>query len=157
MFRIETSTWGIFPLMSMECPPSLLITFGWKSILLDIRTVTWVCLLGKPFSSPYFWDGVCLCCWGVFLACSIMMDPVYSLSGHFTGNWVHWCWEVLMTNGCSLLLFCCWKWYCVCVCVCVCVLFFWVFCEMINFLCFLGYSYPPCIGVLLLVSSVWLD
>jgi hypothetical protein len=29
MSRIETSSWWIFPLMSMKCPsPSLLITFG---------------------------------------------------------------------------------------------------------------------------------
>jgi hypothetical protein len=42
----------------------------------------------------------------------------------------------------------------VCVCVCVCMyvfLFFWFCCEMINFLCFLGCSYPPCVGVFLLV------
>ena len=46
MFRIETSSWCIFPLMNMKCPfPSLLITFGSTSILLYIRTTTPVSFL----------------------------------------------------------------------------------------------------------------
>jgi hypothetical protein len=37
------------------------------------------------------------------------------------------------------------------------IFFFFVCCEMLNFLSFLGYSYPPCIGDFLAVSSVVLD
>ena len=60
MFRIETS-WWIFPLTGVKYPsPYLLITFGWKSILLDIAMATPVCSLEpfswKTFSSPLLWD-----------------------------------------------------------------------------------------------------
>jgi hypothetical protein len=44
--------------------------------------------------------------------------------------------------------------------VCVILFFFLcVCCEMINFLCFLGYSYssPPCVKIFILVSSVGLE
>jgi hypothetical protein len=46
------------PLMGMKYPsPSLLITFGWKSILLDIRMATPACFLGssawKTFPALY--------------------------------------------------------------------------------------------------------
>jgi hypothetical protein len=37
IFRIETSSWRILPLMSVKCPSlSFLITLGLKSILNDI-------------------------------------------------------------------------------------------------------------------------
>jgi hypothetical protein len=52
----------------------------------------------------------------------------------------------------SFWYFCCWKWFYVCM-----ILFFWFVVEMFNFLCFLGLSYPPCVGDLVLVSSVGLD
>jgi hypothetical protein len=47
--------------------PSLLITFGWKSILLDIRVPTLACILGPFFWKPFFQSLKDLCCWGVFL------------------------------------------------------------------------------------------
>jgi hypothetical protein len=51
MFRIDMSSWWIFNLVSMKCPsPSLLINFGSKSILLDIRMATPACFLG-----PFVW------------------------------------------------------------------------------------------------------
>ena len=41
MLRIEKSSWLVFPLISMKCPSlSLLVNFGLKSILLDIRMTT---------------------------------------------------------------------------------------------------------------------
>ena len=44
MFRIESSSWRILPLMSMKSPSlSFLITLGWKSILSDIRMATPAC------------------------------------------------------------------------------------------------------------------
>ena len=49
MFRIENFSWWIFPLMNMKCSSSShLITFCWKSILLD-RLKTPACFLG-PFA-----------------------------------------------------------------------------------------------------------
>ena len=42
IFRIESSSWQILPLMSMKCPLfSFSITLGWKSILFDIRIDIW--------------------------------------------------------------------------------------------------------------------
>jgi hypothetical protein len=46
----------------------------------------------------------------------------------------------------------------VCVSVSVCVFLFLGFCsEMISFLYFLECSFPPCVGVFLLVFSVGLE
>jgi hypothetical protein len=58
MFKTESSSWWIFPLMSMKCPfPTFLITFVLKSILLVIRKATPACFLGlfacKVFSQPF--------------------------------------------------------------------------------------------------------
>ena len=51
IFRIESSSWQILPLMSIKCPSlSFLITLGWKSILSDIRMATPACSLG-----PFVW------------------------------------------------------------------------------------------------------
>jgi hypothetical protein len=99
------------PLMSMQCPSSsFLITFNWKSILLNIRMATLAWFLGsfawKNFFSLWFSGSVCVCHWGVFPVCSKMLSPVYisSLLAHVfvLGNWVHWCWEILGTNDCCL-------------------------------------------------------
>jgi len=58
MFRIEMTFWWIFPLMNMKCPsPSLLITIGCKSILLDIRMAAPVCFL-VPIAFPAFYPEV---------------------------------------------------------------------------------------------------
>jgi hypothetical protein len=54
MFTIETFSWWIFPLMKNRCPSlSHLITFGWKSILLDIMISTPDCFL-RPFAWMIF-------------------------------------------------------------------------------------------------------
>lgn len=54
VFRIEMYSWWICPLMSMKCTSlSLLISFGWKSILLDIRIPTPACSMG-PFAWKTF-------------------------------------------------------------------------------------------------------
>jgi hypothetical protein len=51
IFRIESSSWKILPLMSMKCSSlSFLITLGWKSILFDIRMATPAC-----FFWPFAW------------------------------------------------------------------------------------------------------
>jgi hypothetical protein len=50
VFRIESSSWKILPLMSMKCPSlSFLIIMGWKLILFDIRMDTPACFFG-PFA-----------------------------------------------------------------------------------------------------------
>ena len=50
IFRIESSSWRLLPLMSMKCPSlSFLITLGWKSILFDIRMATPACFF-RPFA-----------------------------------------------------------------------------------------------------------
>ena len=159
VLRIEKSCWYIFPLMSMKCPsPSLLITFGRKFILFDIRMTTPACFL-ELFSWKTFVQlvslSVCLCYWDVFLVCTRMMDPVYisSLLAYvfLLENWVHWCWELLKTDDCYCY-FCCLRWYFLFV-----ICFFWVCCEMINFLCFLWCSYHPCVGVAFPIFFVGLD
>ena len=41
IFRIESSSWRILPLLRMKCPSlSFVITTGWKTILFDIRMAT---------------------------------------------------------------------------------------------------------------------
>ena len=82
MFRTKTFSWWIFPLMNMKCPSlSCLITFGWKSILLDIKLVSPTCFLEpfswKPFYSLILWGSVSLCYWSVFLVCSKMLDQFF--------------------------------------------------------------------------------
>ena len=44
MFKTESSSWQILPLVRMKCPSlSFLITFGWKLILFNIRMATPAC------------------------------------------------------------------------------------------------------------------
>ena len=55
----------------------------------------------------------------MFLVCSRMMDPVFSFLFFayvfLLGNWVYWCWQILITSNCYFLLFwCCWCSVCVC-------------------------------------------
>jgi hypothetical protein len=80
MFRIESSSWVIFALMSMKYPSlPFLITFGWKLILIDIKMpspVSWEHLL-ELFSSLSLSDSVCLFQWGVFPVSSNMLSSVY--------------------------------------------------------------------------------
>jgi hypothetical protein len=50
IFRIESSSWKILPLMSMNCHSlPFLITLGWKLILFDIRMATPACFF-RPFA-----------------------------------------------------------------------------------------------------------
>ena len=50
IFRIESFSWKILPMMSMKCPfLSFLMTLGWKSILFDIRMATPACFF-RPFA-----------------------------------------------------------------------------------------------------------
>jgi hypothetical protein len=93
--RIETFSWYIFPLMSIKYPSwSCLITFGWTSVLLDIRIVTPACFLGQFawktfFSALYcevvsgFVTNVCFLyaakCW------ILLMQPVYYLMPFYWG------------------------------------------------------------------------
>ena len=50
IFRIESSSWKILTLMYMKCPSlHFLITWGWKSILFDIRMSTPACFF-RPFA-----------------------------------------------------------------------------------------------------------
>ena len=68
--------------MSMQCPsPSFLITFGWKSILLDIRMATPACFLGpfawKLFFPTFYFEGI-----SVF-------DSVFSCMQQNAGSWLH--------------------------------------------------------------------
>lgn len=81
MFRTETFSWWIFPLMNIMYPsPSLLISFGCKSILLDIRLATPICFLvpfaWRLFSSLLLYSSVCLYRCGVFHVCNKMLDSV---------------------------------------------------------------------------------
>ena len=55
---LKRSSWWIFHLVSMKCPfPSLLINFGWKSTLLDIKIAIPACFLDpfawKTISQPF--------------------------------------------------------------------------------------------------------
>jgi hypothetical protein len=50
MFRIESTSCRILPLMSMKCRSlSFLITFGGKSILFSIRMSIFACFL-RPYA-----------------------------------------------------------------------------------------------------------
>jgi hypothetical protein len=53
MFRTETFSWQIFPLMNMKCPSKCFVIFCRKSTLLDIRMATPACFLG-PFAWKTF-------------------------------------------------------------------------------------------------------
>ena len=77
-----------------------------KSILLDIWMTTPSCFLGpvpleKPFAACYF-GVVSIFAVSVFLVCGRMMDRVYVFSllacAFSSGDSVHECWEILMTN-----------------------------------------------------------
>jgi hypothetical protein len=47
MFRIVISSWQLFPLINIQSPSlSLLISFGLKSVLLDIKMAALACFLG---------------------------------------------------------------------------------------------------------------
>jgi hypothetical protein len=106
IWGIDIQNWDAnlvdFPLMCMKCPSlSCLINFGSKSVLLDIRMAIASCFLGpitwKKISSPLLWGHVYLWCWGVFLVCPRMMNPVFTsillICVFLLGNWVHWCWR----------------------------------------------------------------
>jgi hypothetical protein len=72
----------VFPIISMWRPsPSFLITFGYKSILLDIGITTPPCFLGpfawKIFSILLLWGNICLWLWSMFSVCSKILDPIY--------------------------------------------------------------------------------
>ena len=59
-----------------------MITFGWKSILLDIRMATPACFLGSYaweifFSSLLVWSSVCLFPWGGFPVSRKMLGSIY--------------------------------------------------------------------------------
>ena len=93
---------GILFLWWVQCVHAYLslINFGWKS-----RVVTPACFFGsfawKTFSRPFLWGNVYVYCWGVFFVCSKIMDPVFApillVYIFLLGNWVYWCWEILMS------------------------------------------------------------
>jgi len=66
-------------------------------------------LLRKLFPSHSLWGSICLCLWGVFLACSKMLGPLYlSILLVFVfllENWFCWCWEILRNSNFHFLLF----------------------------------------------------
>ena len=78
--------------LELRCPPfgcsfaeyevSLVDYLKLKVYLLDTRMATpacfMICLHGKAFSSPYYWDNDYLCCRDVFPFHSRMMDSVYA-------------------------------------------------------------------------------
>lgn len=134
--------------------------FDAMSILLDIRISTPVCILGpfawKYFSSLLVWSSVRFWHWCVFPVCNKILGPVYIprlLAYVFLlGNWFHWCWQILTINDGWFLLF-----LLLVVVLCLCGSLLLDCCEMINFLFFLGWCFPPCVGVFILLSSVGLD
>ena len=96
---------GIFSLMNMRPSLSHLITFGWKSILLNIRMELPTCFLGPFACKTFFFSCLLLCsvhlCYGdEVLLCRKVLDPfcVSSLLAYLLlGNWVCWYWEILKT------------------------------------------------------------
>ena len=61
IFRTESSSWKILPLIRMKCPSlSFLITLGWKSILFDMRLANPACYFGQLLRKlfPAFHSGV---------------------------------------------------------------------------------------------------
>ena len=94
------SYWGIFFLRVWHVLSYLLVTFGWKSILLDVRMATPACFLGL-FPALYS-EVISVFAAVVFLVCRRMMDPVYTssllASVFLLVNWVYWCWEILIND-----------------------------------------------------------
>ena len=101
--------------------PSHLITFGWKSILLDIRMATQLVSSDQFLEklSSLFTLRLYLSLPLRFLSCrrqnagSFLCNQVLAW-GFLFWNWVHWCWDILKQMIVSSSYFCCWKWYYVC-------------------------------------------
>ena len=93
--KCSTFSWWIFPLMNMKCHSSLYMIplveslfywmLGWQLLL-----VSWDHFLGRTFSTLLLWNSACVCYWGVFLACSKMLDLVCisSLLACLFNRWV---------------------------------------------------------------------
>lgn len=103
--------------MSRQCSSLyLLINFGLKSILLDIKMVTQACFLG-PFPWNIIFPFFLILSWclslmlGVFLWFSSRMDHVFPsilfVSVFLLGNWDHWRWEISISSAYWFLLFYC--------------------------------------------------
>ena len=107
-------------------------------------------LFGRIFSSLLLWSSVCICYWDVFPVCTEMLNSVYVSSlltyTFLLGNWVHWYYEILKTNDCCLLSFLLLE-----VKLRLCVSLLWICCKKNNFLLFLGCSFPPFIGIFLVL------
>ena len=93
--------------------------FWLKSILLDIRMATPACFLvlftWKIFPHPFTLRQ----CLSLLLRCvsytqqneeSCFCIHSVSLWKFLLENWVHLCWEILMSTNCLFLLFWCWFW-----------------------------------------------
>jgi hypothetical protein len=141
MFRIEVSSWWIFPFMSIRVLPHLfLLLMVEKSIVLDIRMATSTCFFGlcswKSLFPPFtmrkcLWFFVLFCLFGVFClfvclfvcfavvfcVCCRMLGPFYESSVLacviLLVNRVHWCRKILMTNDFSscFLFICLFGWF----------------------------------------------
>ena len=160
MLKIEILSWLIFPLMNMKYPSSsYLITFGWKSILLDIRMATLACFL-KPFAWKTFFNpftlSYCLSLLMRHVTCTHQNSGsslgIQSLSlCLFIRGWVHYYWEILKTDDSSWYV-CFYKWLYM-----LMFFSFWLCYKMLSILSFVWSRYLPCVGVFLLGSSVGLD
>lgn len=158
---IDVQNWDImlvyFPLICMQCPfPSLFIISDWKSILPDIRLAAAAWLLGpfayRPFVQSFIlWQ--CLSLWlSCISVCNRSIDSVYASTPldcvFLFGKWICSCSEILIINDCFYLVF--WFWF-------ACVSLGWFYYAIISFLCFIEFSYSPCLGVLLVASWLVMD
>lgn len=122
-----------------------------------LHFVSSVHLLGKPFTSPLFWVSFCfvdeVCFWYVVDWWTPFKYPVcwpVSFYRWIESIDVERYWWRMLVSSCHFVVGG--------DTVCLFVLpLFWFWCEMTNFLCFLGYSYLHCVGIFLLVYSTGLD
>jgi hypothetical protein len=75
-----------------------------KSTLFYIRMATASSILCLFSAIPLHWDSAYSSCWSIFLVYSIVTEPI-EVSSLLTCffllvNWVHWYWEILVTNDC---------------------------------------------------------
>lgn len=114
-----------------------------------LRLDSWVHLLYRPFVQSFIlWQ--CLSLWlSCISICNRSIDSVYASTlldyVFLFGKWICSCSEILIINDCFYLVF--WFWF-------ACVSLGWFYYAIISFLCFIEFSYSPCLGVLLVAS--WL-
>ena len=107
VFRIEMSSWWIFPLMSMMCSSASLLDYFWLKDYFSTHLNGYsIMLLGLACTynlCPSLYSEVmCILVAEVYFLyaadCWILFLYPYCQLVSFSGNWVHWCWKILNSD-----------------------------------------------------------